>query len=108
MAFPCNIKLNYEGGFPCTQHIRICAHVDVFLILERQLNGRQIILCTTHIKDLQSLVENYVQKTATKINHGSFDHLDMQSLNNYRFFFSFCNCTFKHFTACNTPLKKHF
>jgi hypothetical protein len=34
------------------------------------------------------LVENYTQKTAVEIGCGSFDYLDLQPLNNYRFFFS--------------------
>ena len=39
----------------------------------------------------------------------SFDHLDLQSLNDYTIlFFSFCDWKIKCFGACDTPLKIYF
>jgi hypothetical protein len=47
----------------------------------------KFMLRTTYIKDIQSLVENYAQKTTIKIDRGSFDHHDMHSSIDYRFLF---------------------
>jgi hypothetical protein len=40
---------------------------------------------------------------------GSFDHPDMQSLNDYKFFsFLFYDCNLEILGACNTPLVRYF
>jgi hypothetical protein len=39
---------------------------------------------------------------------GSFDHPDLQSLNNCKLFFLFHDSSFKLFGACNTPLERCF
>ena len=40
---------------------------------------------------------------------GSFDHPDLQSLNDCRFLiFLFYNCNFSILGACNTPLERYF
>jgi hypothetical protein len=48
------------------------------------------------------------KKTATIFHCGPYDHLDLQSLDNYIFPFPFCNCNFWNLGACNTLLERYF
>ena len=50
------------------------------------------------------------RRTSQLFSHGgSFDHLDLQSLNDYKmFFFHFANVSFISYETCNTPLERYF
>ena len=39
---------------------------------------------------------------------GSFDHHDLQSYNDYKFYFSICDCKSKCLGACDIPLEGYF
>ena len=48
------------------------------------------------------------KNTEAEISCGSFDQPDLYSSNDYKFFFSFCNCKFQRFGACNISLEGTF
>ena len=48
------------------------------------------------------------KRTAAKIGCGSFDQLDLQLLNNYRFFFPFCNYNFNNLGQVKYTVGKLF
>ena len=49
------------------------------------------------------------KKESRSFSHcGSFDHPDLQSLNNYKYVFGFYDCNFEILGVCNTPLERYF
>ena len=45
--------------------------------------------------DSTTVVEDYAKRNRVEIGCGFFDQPDLQSLNDYRFFFFICDCNFK-------------
>ena len=61
------------------------------------------------LKHATSTSKKVCKKEPQSFSHcGSFDHPDLQSLNDYKKIFSFCDCKFKCLWACDILLKRHF